>query len=109
MVADNGSSDQTANIARDAGARVVSQPERGYGAACLAGLDALPPKTNIVLFMDADLCDVPEEAAALIAPFVASEADLAIGSRALGKVEPGAMSAPRRFGNWLAPALVWLI
>ena len=109
IVADNGSTDRTASIAREAGARVVSQAEKGYGAACLAALDELAAETNIVLFMDADLSDVPEEAAALIEPITKGWADLTIGSRTLGKIEPGAMSAPQRFGNWLAPTLVRLI
>ena len=106
IVADNGSDDGTAQTARAAGASVVYQPERGYGAACLAGLSAVSPGTQIILFMDADLSDVPEEAQSLIAPLIAGEAELVIGSRTLGKVEKGAMSAPQRFGNWLAPALV---
>ena len=109
IVADNGSSDQTAARARAAGAVVIYEPERGYGAACLAGLDAVAPDVNIILFMDADLSDVPEEASSLIAPIIAGKADMVIGSRALGEVEAGAMSAPQRFGNWLAPALVRLI
>ena len=109
IVADNGSSDQTAHLAREAGATVVVEPERGYGAACLAGLDALAPEVNIVLFMDADLSDVPDEAQSLIAPLIAGKADLVIGSRTIGQVEPGAMTTPQRFGNWLAPALVrWI-
>ncbi|WP_432199686.1 glycosyltransferase [Erythrobacter sp. W53] len=109
IVADNSSTDQTAAKAAAAGARVIAEHERGYGAACLAALDALDPKTNIILFMDADLSDVPEEASELVKPIVANNADLVIGSRTLGAIEPGAMSVPQRFGNWLAPALVRLI
>lgn len=109
IVADNGSTDNTAAEARAAGANVVRQPERGYGAACLAALAAVNPRSNIVLFMDADLSDVPEEAAQLLGPIIAGEADMVIGSRNLGAIEPGAMSAPQRFGNWLAPALVRVI
>ncbi len=109
LVADNGSTDQTAAQAAAAGARVVVQKDRGYGAACLCAIAALDPQTNIVLFMDADLSDVPEEAGALTAPIIAGEADLVIGSRTLGAIELGAMSAPQRFGNWLAPTLVKLI
>lgn len=109
IVADNGSSDRTAQLAREAGASVVFEPERGYGAACLAGLDSLASEVNIVLFMDADLSDVPDEAQSLIAPLIAGKADLVIGSRTIGQVEPGAMTVPQRFGNWLAPALVrWI-
>lgn len=109
IVADNGSTDATAAEAASAGARVVSAPERGYGAACLAALARVDPATTIVLFMDADLADVPEDAAALIAPIIAGEADLVIGSRTAGVIEPGAMTVPQRFGNWLAPALVRVI
>lgn len=109
IVADNGSTDNTASEARAAGARIVSQPERGYGAACLAALDRIDPRSNIVLFMDADLSDVPEESRHLLAPIIDGTADLVIGSRNLGSIERGAMSPPQRFGNWLAPALVRLI
>ena len=109
IVADNGSNDRTATLAKAAGAIVVSEPEKGYGAACLAGLEAVDPDTNIILFMDADLSDVPEEAADLIAPIIAGDADMVIGSRPLGTIEAGAMTAPQRLGNWLAPTLVRLI
>lgn len=109
IVADNASSDATAAVAAAAGARVVPAPERGYGAACLAALAALDPGANVVLFMDADLSDVPEDSAALLAPIIAGEADMVIGSRTTGVIEPGAMTAPQRFGNWLAPALVQVI
>ncbi|MBD2842736.1 glycosyltransferase [Erythrobacter sp. KMU-140] len=106
IVADNGSTDRTAQIAREAGAVVVHEAERGYGAACLAGLAALPAETDVILFMDADLSDLPEEAQSLIDPIISGDAQMVIGSRALGKVETGAMTAPQRLGNWLAPTLV---
>lgn len=109
IVADNASTDATAAAAAAAGARVVPAPQRGYGAACLVGLGALDPAADIVLFMDADLSDVPEDAAALLAPIIVGEADMVIGSRTTGVIEPGAMTPPQRFGNWLAPALVRLI
>ncbi|WP_298334594.1 glycosyltransferase family 2 protein [uncultured Erythrobacter sp.] len=109
IVADNGSSDDTAQLAREAGASVVYEPERGYGAACLTGLSAVSPDANIILFMDADLSDVPEEAASLLEPIISGEAEMVIGSRALGQVEKGAMTTPQRLGNWLAPALVRMI
>jgi glycosyltransferase involved in cell wall biosynthesis len=108
-VVDNGSTDKTADMARAAGAIVVHQPDRGYGAACLAGIAALPNDINIILFADADASDVPEDAARLVAAVARGDAELAIGSRMLGDVEPGAMTWPQRFGNWLAPALVRLI
>lgn len=109
IVVDNGSTDNTALVATQAGAIVVAQPERGYGTACLAGIAALPASTNIVLFADADGSDVPQDAARLVDAVARGDAALAIGSRMLGKVEPGAMTWPQRFGNWLAPALVRLV
>jgi Glycosyl transferase family 2 len=109
IVVDNGSTDATASIARQAGAYVIRQDERGYGAACLAGIAVLNDSINIVMFMDADGSDVPEEAANIIAPITGGTADLVIGSRRLGQMDPGAMSMPQRFGNWLAPLLVRII
>jgi hypothetical protein len=109
IVVDNGSTDRTAEVASLAGAIVISQLERGYGAACLAGMAALPTATNIVLFADADGSDVPEDAARLVDAIVQGGAEMVIGSRMLGNIEPGAMTWPQRFGNWLAPALVRLI
>jgi Glycosyl transferase family 2 len=109
IVVDNGSNDQTANMARAAGAIVVYEPERGYGAACLAGIAALPKDINIVLFADADASDVPEDATRLVAAVARGDAAMVIGSRMLGNVEPGAMTWPQRFGNWLAPVLIRLI
>lgn len=105
-VADNGSTDTTAARAKEAGAVVVHEPRRGYGAACLAGLAALPPHVRVVVFADADGSDDPGDLAMLLAPVMAGEADLVIGSRVLGRIDPGAMTWPQRFGNWLAPALI---
>ncbi len=107
IVCDNGSSDHTAEIARARGATVVSEPRRGYGAACLRGLAELandPP--DVVLFLDGDLSDDPAEAAQVLAPILAGRADLVIGSRALGKRERGALTPQARFGNWLATRLL---
>jgi glycosyltransferase involved in cell wall biosynthesis len=96
-------------LAQAHGAKTVREEQRGYGAACLAGIAALPPDTNIILFMDADGSDVPQEAIALVDPIIAGQCDLVIGSRALGHVEAGAMTVPQRFGNWLATRLVkWI-
>ncbi|MEP3050865.1 MAG: glycosyltransferase family 2 protein [Erythrobacter sp.] len=108
-VVDNGSTDRTAQVAVEAGAVVIAQPERGYGAACLAGLADLPEGTNIVLFADADGSDVPSDAVRLVECVANGNAALAIGSRTLGTTEAGAMTMPQRFGNWLAPALMRLI
>jgi len=109
IVADNGSDDDTGIIAQEAGASTVRENVRGYGAACLAGITALPDDINIVLFIDGDGSDVPEEATNLIAPIIAGDADMVIGSRALGNIEAGAMTPPQRFGNWLSTRLVKLI
>ncbi len=107
VVADNGSDDGTGEAAQENGARVVVEPERGYGAACLAGIAALDDP-DIVVFLDADYSDHPEETDRLVDPILEGRADLAIGSRALGNVEPGALTIQQRFGNWLATRLVRL-
>jgi glycosyltransferase involved in cell wall biosynthesis len=109
IVVDNGSIDLTAKIAKEAGAIVLHQPERGYGAACLLGMDWLAKqelKSDIVCFLDADYSDFPEELSLLTAPIIAGNADLVIGSRALGKAEKGAMQPQQIFGNWLATRLL---
>jgi len=106
IVADNGSRDRTAEIARARGATVVSEPERGYGAACLRAIAALPPGVEAVVFMDADGSDDPEEALLLLAPIYQGRADLVIGSRTLGRAEEGSLRPHQIFGNRLA---TWLI
>jgi glycosyltransferase involved in cell wall biosynthesis len=107
VVVDNGSTDATAAIARDRGARVIREPQRGYGAACLAGLAALTDP-DIIVFMDGDGSDVPSEMALLVDPIIKNQADLVIGSRVLGAREPGALTPQARFGNWLACRLIHL-
>lgn len=106
VVGDNGSRDRTAELARAAGAEVVVEPDRGYGAACAAALGRLDPATEIVVFMDADASDDPSEMPLLVSPIASGTADLVIGSRVLGRVERGAMTLPQRFGNWLATGLI---
>lgn len=110
VVADNGSTDSTAEVAARFGAQVVHEPRRGYGSACLAGLAALqadPP--DVVVFLDADFSDHPDELPLVLAPILAGEAELVIGSRTLGEKEPGAMLPQAIFGNWLATSLVRLL
>ncbi len=109
IVVDNGSTDETAKMARAAGAKVIREPERGYGAACLSGIAVLHSDINIVLFADADASDIPSDATRLVAAVARGDAAMVIGSRMLGNVEPGAMTWPQRLGNWLAPALIRLI
>ena len=111
IVVNNGSTDNTAAVARDAGALVVDEPRRGYGQACLAGIAASrqhTPTPDIVVFIDGDFSDYPEEMVMLIKPIVDDEADLVIGSRTLGQREKGAMTIQQTFGNWLATALIRL-
>lgn len=108
IVVDTASTDGTPDIARRLGARVVAEPRRGYGRACLAGIAALSPDVDTVLFMDADAADRPEDLPRLLAPIAAGEADLVIGARSLG-VERGALTPQQRFGNALACLLIRLI
>ena len=106
VVVDNGSSDDTAAIAASLSVRLVPEPRRGYGSACLAGIAALstaPP--DAVLFLDGDYSDHPEEAALLLDAIEAG-ADLAIGSRVLGRREPGALLPQARAGNAIATFLI---
>jgi glycosyltransferase involved in cell wall biosynthesis len=105
VVVDNGSRDATAARARQAGADVVREARRGYGAACVAGVRrARQLGATIVLFLDGDGSDDPDDAPRLLAPVQAGEADLALGVRA--NVEAGAMAPVQRFGNWFAPMLM---
>ena len=104
VVCDNGSSDATAHCAEQAGARVVYQPTPGYGIACLTALAALAP-TDVVLFSDGDGSFDAAQALRLL-DAVADGADLAIGSRSLGRREPGALSLPQIWGNRLAGLLI---
>ena len=106
IVVDNGSEDDTAARAASAGARVVHEPRRGYGQACLAGIAALPEDTEIVVFLDGDYSDRPAEMDRLVEPLRAGAADLVIGSRVLGEREPGALLPQARFGNALATFLM---
>lgn len=107
IVADNGSTDRTAARARAAGAEVVSVPTAGYGRACLAGVGQAG-RADILVFLDGDGSDVPEEMAELIAPILSGEADMVIGSRVLGNAEAGSLTLPQRFGNKLACVLMSL-
>lgn len=107
VVADNGSTDRTAEVARSAGADVVNAPRRGYGSACLAGIAALG-ETEVVVFLDGDFSDAPEEMGALVDPVIRGEAEMVIGSRVLGRHERGSLTVQQRFGNWLACLLIRL-
>lgn len=103
VVADNGSTDRTARVAREGGAEVVFEPERGYGAACLRALAELardPP--DIVVFLDGDHSDHPSELPDVVDPILTGEADLVVGSRVIGAREPGALSMQQQVGNAVA-------
>ena len=103
VVVDNGSRDRTAEVARAAGATVLREPERGYGAACLLALQHLranPP--TIVLFMDADRSDDAADIPAVLRPILEEGYDFVVGSRILGSTERGAVTPQQRVGNWIA-------
>ena len=106
IVADNGSRDRTAEIARSHGATVVWEPERGYGAACLRAISALPNNIEAVVFMDADASDDPAEALLLLEPIYEGRADLVIGSRTLGHAEKGALEPHQVLGNRIATGII---
>jgi len=108
IVVDTASTDGTPAIAERMGARVVSEPRRGYGRTCLAGIAALSPAVDTVLVMDADASDRPEDLPRLLAPIIEDGAELVIGARSLD-VEPGALTPQQRFGNALACRLIRLI
>jgi glycosyltransferase involved in cell wall biosynthesis len=105
VVVDNGSHDGTALEAQRAGARVVHESERGYGAACQTGIRALQAP-DIIVFLDGDYSDWPEEMAALADPVATDQADFVVGSRVRGSCGPGALTPQQRFGNWLACRLI---
>jgi len=111
-VIDNNSIDKTAERARNAGATVLKEKHQGYGAACLRGLaeiKSLEKHPDVVVFLDADYSDHPEEMNLLLRPIQDGSAELVIGSRALGNREKGAMLPQQLFGNWLATSLMrWM-
>jgi glycosyltransferase involved in cell wall biosynthesis len=105
VVGDNGSRDNTAAVARAAGALVVSQPRRGYGSACLKAIEHLD-NPGVLVFLDGDHSDYPAEMSRLVDPILEKRADMVIGSRVRGGLEPGALSIPQRLGNRLACVLI---
>jgi len=106
IVVDNGSTDNTAREAGSCGATVKHEPQRGYGAACQTGINALAPDIDIVVFLDADFSDHPEEIEMLLSPIAESRADFVIGSRILRDDSRKALSWQQHWGNGLTTKLI---
>ena len=111
VVVDNNSTDSTASIAKAAGATVLSEKRKGYGYACLKGLDYFRKNTppDIVVFLDGDYSDYPEELTHLIAPITSNKVDFVVGARVKEKREQGALTPQQIFGNWLACFLMKIL
>lgn len=108
IVVNNGSTDRSGEIARTLGCRVVDEPKRGYGKACLSGINALDKNTDVVVFIDGDHSDHPDQLTQLTEPIIEGDFDFVIGSRTLGNREKGAMTPQAFFGNKLACFLMKL-
>ena len=107
IVVDNGSTDDTARLAKEAGAHVIGEPRRGYGYACAAGTAfALERGAELLVYIDGDYSSLPAEMPRLLAPLREGKADLVLGSRTLGHIATGAMPPHQRFGNWLSSRLM---
>lgn len=109
IVVDNGSTDRTAERAREAGAKVISEPTHGYGRACAAGVRALSPDCDVVVFLDGDGSDCPEFMPQLVDPIRRGEQDFVIGSRTRGQRESGSMNFQQVFAGRIAGALLRLL
>ena len=107
IVVDNGSTDETARVAIDNGARVVKEPRKGYGAACLKGIEGLDAP-DIVVFLDGDFSDFPEEIVSLIEPIEKEDKDFVIGSRMILPKSRASLLPQARYGNQLAVFLIKL-
>lgn len=109
LVCNNNSNDATKERAQEAGATVLDEPRPGYGWACLKGMDYAQKMKNqpeIIVFLDGDYSDYPEEMHLVVKPIIEEDIDMVIGSRALGKRVKGSMTFPQVFGNWLATRLM---
>jgi len=114
IVCNNNSTDNTEKVALKEGATVLLATQKGYGSACLKGIEHIKnkpagEKPDIVVFLDGDYSDHPEEMVNVVAPIIDEGMDMVIGSRAMGKLESGAMMPQQIFGNWLATSLIRLI
>lgn len=111
IVVDNNSSDNTAEVARQTGVTLISQPKMGYGNACLKGMEYIASQTikpEIIVFLDGDYSDYPEELTKIVQPIIENDFDLVIGARTKKLREEGAMMPQQVFGNWLATTLMRL-
>jgi len=112
IVVNNNSSDNTSKNAKAQGATVLNQEKKGYGWACLTGIEYLnqkEEKPDVVVFMDGDYSDYPEEMKLLVEPIVNNDYAMIIGSRSKGKRQRGSMTPQQIFGNWLATRLIKLL
>ncbi len=113
IICNNNSTDETAQLAKNAGATVVDEPRKGYGYACLKGMEYLrnlpiSEQPDIVAFLDGDFSDYPEQLYLLTAPIERGECDMVIGAR-VQRATKGALTPQQRFGNWLATRLLYYI
>ncbi len=109
VVANNNSTDKTEEVAVSVGAKVVYEPQKGYGKACLTAMDWIKKQEvqpDIVVFLDGDYSDYPQEMRDLVQPILDGKFDMVIGTRALGMRERGSMTLPQVFGNWLATTMM---
>jgi glycosyltransferase involved in cell wall biosynthesis len=111
IVISNNSTDKTEENAIKAGATVLTEKNKGYGYACLKGLNYIanqPEKPNIIVFLDGDYSDYPEELTKIVTPIIEENIDFVIGARVKKLRETGSMTTPQIFGNWLATNLMSL-
>ncbi|MFN3695590.1 MAG: glycosyltransferase family 2 protein, partial [Ignavibacterium sp.] len=107
VVTDNGSKDRTSEVAKECGATVLQENEKGYGAACLKAIDYIKNKNyDVIVFLDGDYSDYPDEMALVVEPIIKDDYDIVIGSRMIGNREKGAMLPQAIFGNWLSTFLI---
>ena len=111
IVIDNNSTDSTSEVARNAGATVLFEKQKGYGYACLKGMEYISEsneKPDIIVFLDGDYSDYPEELTKVVAPIIEEDIDFVLGARVKELRESGSMTFPQIFGNWLATSLMKL-
>ncbi|MBX2828769.1 MAG: glycosyltransferase family 2 protein [Flavobacteriaceae bacterium] len=111
IVVSNNSTDQTEAVAQNAGATVLQEPRKGYGYACLKGMEYVASKEkqpDIIVFLDGDYSDYPEQLTEIVKPIIENDIDMVIGARVKALREAGSMTGPQKFGNWLATFLMRL-